>query len=59
MAPQKFGRIDISINLISISDVQGQPLFDISLSDFMAPIQSAMQTQFITAIASAKMMSVR
>ncbi len=53
----KFSRIDISINLISINDIQGKPLSEISLEDFISPIQAAMQTQFITAISAAKIMS--
>lgn len=56
---EKFSRIDISINLISISDVQGIPLFEISLADFLSPLQAAMQTQFVTGIAAAKIMSVQ
>lgn len=59
LVKEKFSKIDISINLISINDVQGKPLFEISLSDFMSPIQAAMQTQFVTAISAAKIMAVQ
>lgn len=54
---EKFSRIDISINLISINDVQGKPISEISFSDFISPIHAAMQTQFVTAIPAAKIMS--
>jgi NAD(P)-dependent dehydrogenase (short-subunit alcohol dehydrogenase family) len=56
---EKFSRVDISINLISIDDVQGKPLTDIEFADFMLPIHTAMQTQFITAVAAAQMMNTQ
>jgi len=59
LVKEKFSKIDISINLISISDVQGKALSEISLSDFISPIQTAVQTQFITTTSSAKIMSAQ
>lgn len=56
---EEYTRIDISMNLISISDVQGKPLSEISFPDFMSPIQTAMHTQFITSTASAKIMAAQ
>jgi NAD(P)-dependent dehydrogenase (short-subunit alcohol dehydrogenase family) len=49
------GGIDISFNLISISDVQ-EPLSEISVDDFMRPITTAMRTQFLTTRAAARHM---
>ena len=56
LVKRKYSRIDISLNLISINDVQGKPLSEISLNDFLSPITVAMKTQFITAISAAKIM---
>ena len=49
------GQIDVSVNVIGIGDVQ-QPLMDISLEDFLQPIQNAMRTQFLTTKAAARHM---
>jgi NAD(P)-dependent dehydrogenase (short-subunit alcohol dehydrogenase family) len=50
------GSIDISFNLISHGDVQGTPLVDMSVEDFMAPVVAAARTMFITARAAARHM---
>lgn len=50
------GRIDISFNLIGIEDVQGISLVNMSINEFLKPIEIAMKTQFITATAAANMM---
>jgi len=42
------GRIDVSFNLVSVGDVQGTPLVDMSWEDFMAPIAAAVRSNFIT-----------
>lgn len=52
------GRIDVSVNVIGIGDVQ-QLLMDISLNDFLQPIVNAMQTQFLTTKAAARAMIPR
>lgn len=49
------GALDISFNVISYGDIQ-TPLMEISLEDFLQPITTAMQTQFITTRAAAKHM---
>src|SRR5687767_12432863 len=38
------GSIDISINLISVGDVQGTPLAEMSLADVEQPISTAVRT---------------
>jgi NAD(P)-dependent dehydrogenase (short-subunit alcohol dehydrogenase family) len=52
------GYIDISFNLISLGDVQ-KPLAEISVEDFLQPIQNAMRTQFLTTRAAARRMVTR
>jgi 3-oxoacyl-[acyl-carrier protein] reductase len=52
------GRIDISVNVIGVGDVQ-QPLQQISVSDFLQPITNAMRTQFLTTRAAARHMVKR
>jgi NAD(P)-dependent dehydrogenase (short-subunit alcohol dehydrogenase family) len=52
------GRLDISFNVIGYGDVQ-QPLLDIALADFLQPITTAMQTQFLTTRAAARHMIQR
>ena len=50
------GGIDISFNLIGLNDVQGTPLAEMALADFMAPIETAVRSQFLTARAAARHM---
>jgi NAD(P)-dependent dehydrogenase (short-subunit alcohol dehydrogenase family) len=50
------GSIDISINLISVSDVQGTPLAEMSLRHFEQPIHNAVRTTFLTSKAAARHM---
>jgi 3-oxoacyl-[acyl-carrier protein] reductase len=50
------GSIDISINLISVGDVQGTPLAEMSLSHFERPIHNAVRTTFLTSRAAARHM---
>lgn len=42
------GRIDVSFCLISVGDVQGTPLVEMDWEDFMAPIEAAVRSNFIT-----------
>lgn len=49
------GTIDISFNVISYRDVQ-QPLAEITLKDFLQPVSTAVQTQFLTTRAAARHM---
>jgi 3-oxoacyl-[acyl-carrier protein] reductase len=50
------GGIDISFNLISVGDVQGTPLAEMSLEDFERPIRIAVRSTFLTARAAARHM---
>lgn len=50
------GSIDISFNLISVGDVQGTPIVEMSLMDYERPIVTAVRTQFLTARAAARHM---
>lgn len=47
------GSIDISFNLISIDDVQGTPLAEMSPADFESPVLTALRSTFLTAKAAA------
>lgn len=49
------GRVDISVNVISVGDVQ-RPLLDLSPEEFLQPITTATRTQFITTRAAARHM---
>lgn len=49
------GRIDISVNVIGIGDIQ-KPLMDISVDEFIQPITTAMRTHFVTGKAAARHM---
>jgi 3-oxoacyl-[acyl-carrier protein] reductase len=48
--------MDISFNAISLKDTQGIPLTDMSLDDFVRPVNVAMRTQFITSTAAGRVM---
>jgi NAD(P)-dependent dehydrogenase (short-subunit alcohol dehydrogenase family) len=53
---RKAGRIDVLFNAIGMEDVQGTPLLDMPLEDFLHPITVAMRSQFLTARAVARRM---
>lgn len=53
------GGIDISFNLISHGDVQGTPMAEMSVDDFMRPIVTAVRTTFLTSRAAARQMRRR
>lgn len=50
------GSLDISFNLISLGDVQGTALAEMSPEDFERPIMTAVRTQFLTSRAAARHM---
>jgi NAD(P)-dependent dehydrogenase (short-subunit alcohol dehydrogenase family) len=50
------GSLDVSFNLIRRGDVQGTPLLDMAVDDFMAPITTGSRTNFITAQAAGRQM---
>lgn len=53
---QKAGSVDISFNAIGIGYVQGAPLVELTLEQFVQPIADAMKTQFLTTTAAARYM---
>ena len=50
------GSVDISFNLVSFGDVQGTPLAEMAVDDFMRPIVTAARSTFLTARAAARHM---
>jgi 3-oxoacyl-[acyl-carrier protein] reductase len=50
------GSIDISMSLISQQDVQGTPLVEMNVDDFMRPVDVTTRSLFITARAAARHM---
>ena len=53
---EKAGSIDISVNVTGVFHVQGVAFPDLSLEDFMFPVNHYIRTNFITAQAAAKHM---
>jgi 3-oxoacyl-[acyl-carrier protein] reductase len=51
------GAIDVSMNLISMDDVQGIPLVDMTLADFERPVLTSLRSTFLTAQAAAQHMT--
>lgn len=54
----KAGQLDVSVNVIGLGDVQ-KPLRELTVQEFLQPITTAMQTQFITTSAAARHMTAR
>jgi 3-oxoacyl-[acyl-carrier protein] reductase len=50
-------KVDISFNAVGAAVVQGIPLVDMKEDDFMQPITFTMQTRFLTATATGKIMA--
>jgi NAD(P)-dependent dehydrogenase (short-subunit alcohol dehydrogenase family) len=50
------GSIDVSFNLITRGDVQGQPLLDMAVDDLVRPVDDGLRTNVITARAAARHM---
>jgi NAD(P)-dependent dehydrogenase (short-subunit alcohol dehydrogenase family) len=53
------GGIGISFNVIGLNDVQGTPLAEMAADDFMAPIDTALRSYFLTSRAAARHMIPR
>jgi 3-oxoacyl-[acyl-carrier protein] reductase len=51
------GRLDVSFNLISVGDVQGTPLAEMEWDDFVAPIENAVRSNFLTVKAAVPQMA--
>ncbi|WP_341395111.1 SDR family NAD(P)-dependent oxidoreductase [Arthrobacter sp. G119Y2] len=50
------GSLDISLNVIQHGDVQGSPMVDMYVEDYLRPVSTAVQTLFLTARAAARHM---
>lgn len=57
MAFERAGRIDVAFNAVGFDFVQGVPLLDIDIADFMFPIVTGPQSQLLTARAAARHMA--
>jgi 3-oxoacyl-[acyl-carrier protein] reductase len=53
------GGLDISFNLIAHGDVQGTPMAEMDVEDYLRPVTTAVRTTFLTARAAARHMSRR
>ncbi|HLK02757.1 MAG TPA: SDR family oxidoreductase [Streptosporangiaceae bacterium] len=53
------GRIDVSFNAVSVAALQGVPLTEMSVDDFLAPIAGLCRTNFLTATAAARHMAAQ
>ena len=53
------GRIDIVFNAVSVRVVQDVPLVELSVDDFVRPVEDAARTNFITSTAVARRMIVQ
>jgi 3-oxoacyl-[acyl-carrier protein] reductase len=54
---EQAGGIQISFNLISHGDVQGTPMVEMDVEDYLRPVATAVRTNFLTAKAAARHMS--
>ena len=50
------GGLDVSLNLVTRGDVQGTPLLDMDVDDFVQPIERGARANFITARAAGRIM---
>ncbi len=50
------GRIDVSFNAISHGDVQGTPMHEMDVEDYLRPVETAVRTTFLTMRAAARRM---
>jgi NAD(P)-dependent dehydrogenase (short-subunit alcohol dehydrogenase family) len=53
------GDVDISFNLVTRGDVQGTPLTDLAVDDFLRPVINGTRANFLTARAAARRMAGR
>jgi NAD(P)-dependent dehydrogenase (short-subunit alcohol dehydrogenase family) len=53
------GGLDISFNLITHGDVQGTPMVEMEVDDYLAPVVNGVRTTFLTAKAAARHMVPR
>jgi NAD(P)-dependent dehydrogenase (short-subunit alcohol dehydrogenase family) len=50
------GRLDISVNVIADSDVQGAPMVDMPVGDYLSPVLTSVRSKLVTARAAARRM---
>jgi 3-oxoacyl-[acyl-carrier protein] reductase len=53
------GGIDVSFNVISHGDMQGTPMAEMDVEDYLRPVVTAVRTTFLTARAAARHMAQR
>lgn len=53
------GHVDVSLNAVNLHEVQGVPLLDMSVQDFVTPVTEAARTHFVTATAAARRMAAQ
>jgi 3-oxoacyl-[acyl-carrier protein] reductase len=53
------GRLDISVNVITDSDVQGTPLVDMRTDDYLSPVLNGVRARFLTSRAAARHMTAQ
>nr|WP_232075972.1 SDR family oxidoreductase [Phytohabitans suffuscus] len=51
------GRLDISVNVIGDQDVQGIPMVEMDVEDYLRPIQVALRAKYLTSRAAARHMA--
>lgn len=56
---ERAGGIDISFNLITHGDVQGTPMVEMDVEDYLAPVVNGVRTLFLTSAAAARHMRKR
>ncbi|MGW0764206.1 SDR family NAD(P)-dependent oxidoreductase [Streptomyces sp. NPDC002676] len=56
---ERVGTVDISFNLVTRGDVQGLPLTDMPVDDFLRPVLNGIRANFLTARAAARRMAER
>jgi NAD(P)-dependent dehydrogenase (short-subunit alcohol dehydrogenase family) len=52
----EWGSLDISFNVINHNDVQGTPMADMDVEDYLAPVVTCVRTNFITQAAAVRRM---
>jgi NAD(P)-dependent dehydrogenase (short-subunit alcohol dehydrogenase family) len=53
------GGLDVSLNLVTRGDVQGTPLLEMDVDDFVQPIERGARANFITARAAGRIMAAQ
>ncbi|MFB9442169.1 SDR family oxidoreductase [Dactylosporangium vinaceum] len=53
---ERSGRLDVSVNVIGDGDVQGTPMAEMAVADYLRPIVTSVTAKFITARAAARVM---